>query len=312
MAVQPVKAPPRRNAPPKNVKPMYRCTCCGKEWKDGNVHFYRSFSIFYEGNNGFITECKDCIDKEYVFLVNVFEGNDIEALKHMCQRYDWYFDEHTAETIVVNGEQTKIQAYILAKRKWSQKKKDSSFADYIREVQSRRTEYVEDDEPKVTQEMIKRWSNAWSPREMCILEEHYKLLHRCNPNVTGNQETYIKDLCYSNLLKLKALQDKDVDTATKVMASYQKTFSSSGLKLEEEQDESEKQTLGLTLQLMSQYTPEEYYKDKTLFRDYSGIDEYLQRHIARPIMNIVAGTKDRDPVYHVYGDAEGEEAGDVE
>lgn len=311
--VKPIKTPPKRNTPSRTQKQMYRCVCCGGEWSSVDNYFYRTTSAYYEGNKNHIDVCKNCCDGLYDKVVSLYNGDDFEALKYMCQRFDWYFDEHTASTIIVDAGQTKLQAYLMSKKKWVQKKRDLDYFDYIEEVNARGDNIVDGDiEPTITQAMIDRWTNMWSSKEIVILENHFQLLHKSNPNCTGNQETYIKDLCYLHLTKMQALQEKDTDTAIKAMTSYQKTFSASGLKLEEETDDSDKQTLGMTLAMISQYTPEEYYKDKTLFKDYSGIDEYVARHVGRPVMNIVAGTKDRDSEYHVYGDVEGEEGGDFE
>ena len=53
------------------------------------------------------------------------------------------------------------------------------------------------------------------------------------------------------------------------------------------------------IRTIEQYTPAEYYADKTLFKDADGIGEYFDRFIKRPLKNIFSGTKEMDLEYRV-------------
>lgn len=289
----------------------FTCTCCGGTWASQVSHFYKNHSPIYVANNGYVTVCKSCMEKEYLRVADLLDGDEIRAVRYMCHRYDWYFNQEIAECATPKGKQTLFSAYIQQKNPMKQYKKEFTFMDTVKEDLSNVNQFdvyaVEPDEPvKITKKMIEHWPMS-TPEEQVILESHYQMLHNANPECTGNQETYIKDLCYLNMMKMHALKSNDSDSATKLMDSYQKTFKASGLKMVAETDGSENETYGVTLSLISQMTPEEYYKDKTLFRDYTGIGEYYQRFIERPVRNIVTGSQDRDPQYHVYGDVPGEE-----
>ena len=67
----------------------------------------------------------------------------------------------------------------------------------------------------------------------------------------------------------------------------------------EEKDNSINECLGVTLATISQYTPEEFYKDKSLYEDYDELGEYMDRHICRPMENIMTGSDIRDKEFFV-------------
>ena len=86
-----------------------------------------------------------------------------------------------------------------------------------------------------------------------------------------------------------------------------KTFKNAGLKTIEEKDSSNDEVVGVTLATISQYTPEEFYKDKTLYEDWDSIGEYFDRHVRRPMQNLMTGTDIRDKEYFVPENSEDDE-----
>ena len=57
--------------------------------------------------------------------------------------------------------------------------------------------------------------------------------------------------------------------------------------------------LGVTLELISKYTPEEYYKDKSLYKDFDNVGDYFERFVKRPLKNLICKTSERDKEYCV-------------
>ncbi len=57
---------------------------------------------------------------------------------------------------------------------------------------------------------------------------------------------------------------------------------------------------------ISQYTPEEYYSDKKLYKDFDGLGSYISRFITRPIKNLMLGGNERDDEYCVKDGDENE------
>ena len=106
------------------------------------------------------------------------------------------------------------------------------------------------------------------------------------------------------MLQTNALKRGDSDKYIKLTDQYSKTFTKAGLSTIQEIDNSANECLGVTLATISQYTPEEYYKDKELYKDYDKIGEYFDRFVKRPLRNLMTGTTDRDTEYFVKDNAD--------
>lgn len=295
----------------------YKCVKCGQEYDKQQGYFYKNPSDRYAGNNNYIDVCNMCIDLEFDDIKNCLNGDELAALKYICHSYDWYYNEDMAKHIQTRKmiNQPLLSAYLQNRGRYKKLLHKTSYRftleeeiangdhNSIYEVE----DFDEPEEIKITKKMKERWGSKTPPEDIIVLDSHYQMLHHYNPECTGNQEIYIKDLCYAHLMKMNALKTSNFDAVSKAMSTYQATFKNSGLQMVEESDGSENETYGVTLSLISQYTPEEYYKDKNLFKDYTGIGEYCKRFIERPIVNLVTGNNERDPEFHVYGDMPGEE-----
>ena len=104
------------------------------------------------------------------------------------------------------------------------------------------------------------------------------------------------------MLKIHALQSGDSKEYASLVEQYSKTFKQAGLRTIEEKIIVMMKCLGVTLAAISQYTPEEYYKDKTLYKDFDNIGDYFDRFVKRPLKNLMFGTNERDKEYHVEED----------
>ena len=122
--------------------------------------------------------------------------------------------------------------------------------------------------------------------------------HEMNP---ADAEAFVRTLFA--LVEESVISDKYV----KLTEQYSKTFKQAGLKTIEEKDNSNNETVGVTLATISQYTPEEFYKDKTLFEDWDEIGDYFERHVCRPMENIMTGSETRDKEFFVPENSGGEE-----
>ena len=111
-------------------------------------------------------------------------------------------------------------------------------------------------------------------------------------------------MCNLNMLMVKALKDGDSDKYVKLTDQYAKTFKQAGLRTVNEQDSSADECLGVTLAAISQYTPEEYYKDKALYKDFDNISGYFDRFVKRPLKNLMFGSNERDSEFFVKEDEE--------
>lgn len=287
-------------------KRLYYCTACGKSFKKQDSNFCKSLSPLFAGNNGYVHICKKCTDKLYYNLVDYFSKNEEKAMDRMCQLFDWYYsDEIFAATRKISADRSRVCAYPAKANLPQYQAKDKTYIDTIYDRANDVIHSVDElDEMKadgqtgITKVMFERWGQV-STEDIIALEDHYKMLKKQNPNCDNNQEIFIKDLCYTKLLQLKSFKDGNSGDFEKYTKLYRDTFKQAGLKTIQETDASGEETLGVTLAVISQYTPEEYYKDKKLYKDFDGIGEYFSRFVLRPLKNLVLGTTERDKEYCV-------------
>ena len=287
-------------------KRLYYCTACGKSFKKQDSNFCKSLSPLFAGNNGYVHICKKCTDKLYYNLVDYFSKNEEKAMDRMCQLFDWYYsDEIFAATRKISADRSRVCAYPAKTNLPQYEAKGKTYVDTIADRANNVIHSLDElDEMKaegqtgITKAMFERWGQV-STEDIIALEDHYKMLKKQNPNCDNNQEIFIKDLCYTKLLQLKSFKDGNSGDFEKYTKLYRDTFKQAGLKTIQETDASGEETLGVTLAVISQYTPEEYYKDKKLYKDFDGIGEYFSRFVLRPLKNLVLGTTERDKEYCV-------------
>jgi hypothetical protein len=294
------------------LEKKYKCTCCGNSWDIQKSHFSMSKSPLYQSNNGYIHICNDCRDSYYYQLIDLFGGSEEKAIEYMCQQFGWFFHINALEASrQISSDRSRISHYLQKKNLGQTAENGSTDIDTLKfnfvNVKSKIIESVEHLEQLKNEGMIKtstssaeRWGvGIFSDEDYKLLEEHYRMLKKTNPNCDSNQEIFIKDLCYTKLQQMNAMRDKkpdDFETFTKL---YRDTFKQAGLKTVQDSDSSNDEVLGVTLASISQYTPEEYYSDKKLYKDYDGLGSYITRFITRPIKNLMSGSNDRDEEYCV-------------
>ena len=126
------------------------------------------------------------------------------------------------------------------------------------------------------------------------MNDHYKKLKNSNPNCDSNQEIFILSLCKLQMLQNRALKNNDTKMYTETNKEYMNTFKQAGLKAATEDGITDKDSFGAWLEIISHYTPEEYYKDKKLYKDFDGIGDFCKRHVFRPLKNLLCKTNERD------------------
>lgn len=282
----------------------YECCACGRRFSDREDNFLKSPSFLFGANNGYVPICIDC---SVIFLDHFAASIGMsEAMKRLCERFDLYYDAELIGTLMDSGYSDTRDILMCYMRDIPRYK---LFEDSIRdnpaafrkpaEQDEAKQEKAEPAEPVIADEVIERWGEGFSSDDYRIMEEHYHMLKRQNPNCNSNQEIFIKDLCPLFLMKLYAERSKDADDFKKLSETYRATFKEAGLQTKVETNDGLDSPLGVTIGMMAQFAPEYFYKDKTLYKDFDGLDDYCQRHIFRPLKNLTLGTDEDDPVYHV-------------
>lgn len=229
-------------------------------------------------------------------------------MKDFCQRAGWNYDitalVASRETYSSHHDRSRISHY-AAKRNLNCGGR-KTYIDSLKFGQEQKEqevilskEQIKSDDVNVSGSAVDRWGVGFTPQDYKNLDEHYRMLKRNNPNADNNQEIFIKDLCNINMLKIHALQNGDSKEYATLVEQYSKTFKQAGLKTIEEKDNSNNETVGVTLATISQFIPEEFYKDKALYEDWDEIGDYFERHVCRPMENIMTGSDTRDKEFFV-------------
>lgn len=287
-----------------------KCVCCSCGESLALTNFYKSNSAFYK--TGKLPICKECFSSEFGKFATEYQSNK-KAMQRLCMAFDVYFDEDLFDKCDVNDE-TVVGNY-FRKLNMSQYK-DKTFENTIKDgfnffresKSSKRTtsfksENFEDDETEsadmIAPEDIEKWGVGFESVDYDVLNVHYKYLKTANPNCDSNQEIFVMDLCYIHMQKMKALRNGDVDSYNKLTESYRKSFNQAGLKTVDAM-KTDDDCWSVWVDRVSQYTPEEFYKNKERYKDHDGFGEYYERFAVRPLRNIELGTQDRDYEFYVH------------
>lgn len=302
---------PRSAIPFDETKHKYKCSCCGKGFARQNGNFQKTNDVLFQENNGYLPWCKECTDR-YVNMMTAFYTNNEElAMRDFCQRAGWNYDLNalvaSRETYSGHRDRTRISHYGAKKNLNCDGRK--TFIDSLKyEYEQKQNEVITSieqakaDDKSVTTTSVDRWGVGFTEQDYKELDTHYRLIKKNNPNCDNNQEIFIKSLCNLNLLMSKSLRDGDSDKYVKLTDQYAKTFKQAGLRTIEEKDNSNDECLGVILASISQYTPEEYYQNKSLYKDFENIGDYFDRFVKRPLKNLMFGTNERDKEYYVKDD----------
>ena len=286
-------------------KHKYKCSCCGKGYNSLKNNFQKSNSPLFQSNDGYLPWCKDCTDKYMTQLTAFYSGNEEHAIEHFCQQVDWVYDIEPLKCArEISSDRSRISHY-AAKKNLNVGGRKTYFDSLKYNYEQRQDEVItsreqaKSEESTISASAVDRWGVGFTEMDYKNLDEHYRMLKRNNPNADNNQEIFIKDLCNINMLKIHALQSGDSKEYATLVEQYAKTFKQAGLRTIEEKDDSNSETFGVTLATISQYTPEEFYKDKQLYEDWDELGDYYDRHICRPMKNLMFDEDVRDKEFYV-------------
>ena len=299
---------PRSPEPFDGRKHKFRCSCCGKGFTSQDKNFQKTNDVLFQSNNGYLPWCKECTDTYTAQITALYCNNEELAMKDFCQRAGWNYDINalvaSMETYSGHRSRSRISHYAATKnincdgrKTWIDTLKHNQTLKEYEVITTR--EQTKDEDVKVKGSSVDRWGLGFTEMDYKNLDDHYFMLKKNNPNADNNQEIFIKSLCNINMLMVRALQSGDAKEYGTLVEQYAKTFKQAGLKTIQEVDNSADECLGVTLATISQFTPEEYYKDKGLYKDFDKIGEYFTRFVKRPLKNLMTGSTDRDHEYYV-------------
>lgn len=292
-----------------------KCVCCSCGEPLALTKFYKSNSVFYA--DGHLPICKECFSSKFGHFAAEYHSNKM-AMQRMCMTFDIYFNEVAFDSC--DTDDSTVLGNYFRKLNLSQHK-GKTFEDSIKEgfdlsgdrKPVKETQGVvnvdNDDEENENADMIdpadiEKWGAGLEPTDYTILNSHYRLLSSSNPQCDGNAEIFIIDLCYTKMQQMKAVRESRVDDYKKLTESYIKSFTQAGLKTVKDTNAMEDFTIGVNAETIEKYTPAEYYKNRSLYKDHDNIGDYIDRFLLRPLRNLMRGTKDRDAEFFVKDEEE--------
>lgn len=286
-------------------KHKYKCSCCGKGFNSLKTNFQKTNSPLFQANEGFLPWCKSCTDSYMNILIGFYSQNEEHAIEHFCQQVDWVYDIEPLKCArEISSDRSRISSYAAKKnlnvgnRKTYFDTLKHNYEQKLGEIVTSR-EQAKSETSTISASAVDRWGVGFTEQDYKNLDEHYRMLKKNNPNADNNQEIFIKDLCNINMLKIHALQNGDSKEYATLVEQYAKTFKQAGLRTVEEKDSSNDDTFCMTLGLIADFTPEEFYLNKDLYKDNDKIGEYIERHILRPMINLETGSTTRDTEFFV-------------
>ena len=296
---------------PENDEPdFYKCPSCGKHYKKLDTNFPASQSELYAGWDYHLPICRHCLDLMFNHYTLAYGNDEDAAIRRICEKFDIYYCESLLNASrKITKDRSRIHTYISKANliQYKGKTYDTTLDEerYDGVIESR--EQVKENNISVSASAVDRWGVGFTEMDYKNLDEHWKMLKKQNPNADSNQDIFIRDLCNINMLKIRALQNGDSKEYANLVEQYAKTFKQAGLRTIEEKDASNDETFCMTLGFISDYTPEEFYQDKSLYADWDNIGEYIERHITRPMINLETGSDIRDKEFYVPEEEDYEE-----
>ena len=269
--------------------------------------FYKSYSRLYAGT-GHLPICKNCFEQEFKIYRDEYQ-NSKKAFKRLCMAYDLYYNDDMFDSC--DDDNTLIGKYF---RKLNMVQcKGKTFDTTIKEgfdffdnktAPKPVVKEEDDDSDSIDPKDIEKWGVGLDPADYDVLNSHYRLLSNSNPQCDSNAEIFITDLCYTKMQQLKAIRESRVDDYKKLTESYIKSFKQAGLKTVKDTNAMEDFTIGVNAETIEKYTPAEYYKNRSLYKDHDNIGDYITRFLLRPLRNLMQGIKDRDEEFFVRDEEE--------
>lgn len=256
----------------------YKCTGCGKSFLHQSGNFNVTKSPLFKANNGYVTICKKCRDTHYDKLVELYEGNENEAIESICQVFDWYYQPDA----IVNNQgraKNKLVRYIsvLNLPQNTNKGESLTYLDTIKDSKNRVINSIEDvkvaqgENIKITKAMFKTWGAGHDPEDYPDLEGQLSDWRARYP-IDGDKTRVelVKQLCINNLHQRKALKADKIDVYNKLVDSYQKTLDRASLtpKITDKSLHDGEKPLGVMIGM--------FEKERPITKKYEGTNQMIR------------------------------------
>lgn len=291
-------------------KYKYHCTACGKGYVRQKDNFNVSPSPYYKGNNGYLSICKRCLEKAFNYYRDeVFDGDQDKAMELLCATINTAYDEGAwanAKKHPTNG--SKVGVY-FSKLNLNQTSGDS-YADTIIIRESKKVENAvsvqqiqENPEVTIPIQTVQRFGLGFTEQEYETLEFEYEdWVSKYGEPEDKRQDELYKSICYLKLQLQKSVQGNDTGLGA-LAKTYKEYINAATTDLEDRKQKKEDAVkydpLGVWISDIERFTPAEFYKDKSLYKDNDNIGSYSSRFIFRPLKNLLTGSKELDKEFNL-------------
>lgn len=306
----------KRSSPGKGTKrdtskKTYICTRCGSEFDKQNGNFARCASPLFAGNDKYLTVCNKCVDDMYMHYLDVL-GNRNDAIRRICMKFDLYYSEKVLSMVDAAKRvfDSPMKAY-FSKVNMAQVP-GTTYDDTLDEEREIKIDTVEDLDELAAKADIAytptkgdydMWGPGYTAQEYKMLNDHYNSLVDVSDDLS-RQDAIIRTLCETYIMKERARQREEIGKYKDLAKIYTDYYAVAGFKKKKSTEEMSNEALGIIAAIAEGIGPAEYYQDKTLFKDYDGIGEYMDRFVRRPLKNFMTGEMEMDPEYNIGDDNE--------
>lgn len=290
----------------------YKCSCCGKEYDKQEGNFYKTRSVLYQGNGGYLTFCKNCVDTYFQQLVGFYSGDERNAVEHCCRIFDWYYNEFAFNKARdAKSARSLISAY-SAKSNMSQVlDKGTTYLDTLREnhdakilenpTQNIANSFENGDNyagipDEELQELIVFFGGGYKNEEYKFLQDQYedwKTRYECQ---TKAQEELFKSLSIVQLAIQNAQKQGQYKTVIDLMKTFQDLLGSANLKPAQITEVSNDEcTFGTLIKTLEDERPVPEVAEE--FKDVDNIYKYIDTYFLGHLCNLVHVKNDHEAEY---------------
>lgn len=315
-----------KNAKPSEVEPRidndeeYRCTCCGHKYKKQETNFGSSKSPLFKGNNGYLSICRHCIATLYDQYIPFYDNDEDAAMERICQITDMYFDpdiwamSRKISTSKDGRSRNRVSTYI-SKLNLKQSDGCNTYSDTLirrweAEVENVETvqEAAKNDDIVVSVETMRRFGMGFSDGDYDVMQSEYdSWIEKMGEPMDKRQEELYVTMCYMKLNFQKSIQAGSAGIGALANA-YKAFIEAATTEIEDRKKKAEAEMelkpIGMLFRDIEEYCPAEYYKDKKLYADFDHLKEYVSRFMARPLVNLLTGSKEMDKEFNLSGSEE--------
>lgn len=264
--------------------------CKKKKGIRENENFYTSV-VAEIYSNGRYNICKDCM-KEYVY--NSLEEIDLDRFKKILRIYDLPFLKDTFETALNSPKET-VGNYM---RYINLNHGDKTWLNS--DGLNLSIESFKGEEFIVTKEIMRKWGKNRTDEEYEWLEDTYnEWLEKNKSDTMGERTTFM----YITMKQFDIMKGWENGENTKdAEESLRKFMSNANVvpkDLKEIAGNESDECWGLYVKEVEKLRPAEYFEDKKLYFDFDGLIDYINRHMFRPLKNLLLKTKEYDKEFNV-------------